>query len=83
MSKTKQETTKERVRSGKCLHCESAEHQRGLCVKHYMQFRRTMLALPKKQQADFEREQIAAENILAAGHVRILTTDNPFLGAGK
>jgi hypothetical protein len=48
-----------------------------------MQFRRTMLALPKKQQADFEREQIAAENILAAGHVRILTTDNPFLGVGK
>jgi hypothetical protein len=48
-----------------------------------MQFRRTMLALPKKQQADFEREQIAAENILAAGHVRILITDNPFLGAAK
>ena len=82
MGKSK-ETTKERVRAGLCLHCESAEHQRGLCVKHYMQFRRTMLALPKKQQADFELAQINSENILAAGHVRILTTDNPFLGAGK
>jgi hypothetical protein len=82
MGKSK-ETTKERVRAGVCLHCESAEHQRGLCVKHYMQFRRTMLALPKKQQADFELAQINSENILAAGHVRILTTDNPFLGAGK
>jgi hypothetical protein len=82
MGKNK-EATKERVRAGVCLHCESAEHQRGLCVKHYMQFRRTMLALPKKQQADFEASQIAAENILAAGHVRILTTDNPFLGVAK
>jgi hypothetical protein len=48
-----------------------------------MQFRRTMLALPKNQQRPFEIAQINSENILAAGHVRILTTDNPFLGAGK
>jgi hypothetical protein len=82
MGKSK-ETTKERVRAGVCLHCESAEHQRGLCVKHYMQFRRTMLALPKNQQRPFEIAQINSENILAAGHVRILTTDNPFLGVAK
>ena len=81
--KKHKETVKQRMLAGKCLHCEDSEHQRGLCVKHYMQFRRTMLALPKKQQADFERQQIEGENILAAGHVRILTTDNPFLRAGK
>jgi len=77
------ETLKQRMRAKKCLHCDGKEHQRGLCAKHYMQFRRTMLALPKKQQAGFEASQIAAENILAAGHVRILTTDNPFLGVAK
>ena len=82
MKKTK-ETVKQRMRDGKCLHCDGREHQRGLCARHYMQFRRTMLALPKKEQADFERQQIEGENILAAGHVRILTTDNPFLRAGK
>lgn len=76
--KKRTETVKQRMRAGKCLHCDGHEHQRGLCAKHYMQFRRTMLALPKKEQADFERTQIAAENILAAGHIRKLTTDNPF-----
>jgi hypothetical protein len=77
MGKAK-ETTKERVRANVCLHCDSAKHQRGLCCKHYMQFRRTMLALPKSQQRNFEREQIAAGNVLAAGQIRELTTDNPF-----
>ena len=77
MAKTK-ETTKERMLAGKCLHCDSDEHQRGLCVKHYMQFRRTMLALPKNQQRAFEANQIKAGNVLAAGHIRELTTDNPF-----
>ena len=77
MGKTN-ETVKQRMRDNKCLHCEGTEHQRGLCAKHYMQFRRTMLALPKHKQADFERLQIRQENILAAGHIRELTTDNPF-----
>lgn len=77
MGKSK-ETTKERVRAGVCLHCDSAEHQRGLCCKHYMQFRRTMLAEPRNMRRDFEKQQIAAGNILAAGHIRELTTDNPF-----
>jgi hypothetical protein len=77
MGKTK-ETTKERVLAGICLHCETTEHQRGLCVRHYMQFRRTMLALPKNQQRAFEANQIKAGNVLAAGHIRELTTDNPF-----
>lgn len=77
MGNTK-ETTKERVRARKCLHCDSDGHQRGLCCRHYMQFRRTMLAMPKNQQRNFEREQISAGNILAAGHIRELTTDNPF-----
>ena len=77
MGKAK-ETLKQRMRAKKCLHCEGAEHQRGLCAKHYMQFRRTMLAQPENKQAEFERSQIKAGNILAAGHIRELTTDNPF-----
>lgn len=77
------ETTKERVLAGKCLHCDSDGHQRGLCCKHYMQFRRTMLELPKNQQRNFEREQIELGNILAAGHIRELTTDNPFKEAAR
>lgn len=77
MSKPK-ETAKQRMRAGKCLHCDSPEHQRGLCVRHYMQFRRTMLAEPKSMRREFEKQQIAAGNILAAGQIRELTTDNPF-----
>lgn len=77
MSKPK-ETAKQRMLAGKCLHCDSPEHQRGLCVRHYMQFRRTMLAEPKNMRRDFEKQQIAAGNILAAGQIRELTTDNPF-----
>lgn len=77
MSKAK-ETTKQRAQAGKCLHCETNEYQRGLCCRHYMQFRRTMLAQPKNKQRAFEAQQIKAGNVLAAGHIRELTTDNPF-----
>lgn len=75
-----EETTKQRVQAGMCLHCDSPKHQRGLCVRHYMQFRRTMLAKPKSQQRSFELAQIEAGNVLAAGQIRELTTDNPFAG---
>jgi len=77
------ETVKQRMRAGKCLHCDGKEHQRGLCAKHYMQFRRAMLSLPKSKQRNFEAAQIESGNVLAAGHIRDLTTDNPFKEAAK
>ena len=81
--KSNTETLKQRMRAKKCLHCDGKEHQRGLCAKHYMQFRRTMLALPRTKQREFELAQIKHGNILAAGHIRELTTDNPFKEAAK
>jgi hypothetical protein len=81
--KKQSDKVKQRMRDGKCLHCDGNEHQRGLCAKHYMQFRRTMLALPKNKQRNFEAAQIESGNVLAAGHIRELTTDNPFKEAAK
>jgi len=81
--KSNTETLKQRMRAKKCLHCDGKEHQRGLCAKHYMQFRRAMLSLPKNKQRNFDLSQIESGNILAAGHIRELTTDNLFREAAK
>lgn len=68
-----------RVRSGKCLQCESKARRRGLCDKHYLQFSRHLSSKPKKERADVEMQMINDGVVLASGEIRrIHNENNPF-----
>lgn len=54
----------ERAKAGLCLHCESKSVKRGLCCKHYEQFRRAKADQPKADRADWEVDQIRDGKVL-------------------
>jgi hypothetical protein len=68
-----------KAKSGKCLLCESKAGSRGLCNAHYLQFYKTLTALPKRERIEFEAEQIREGRILPSGHIRQIRKPNPFL----
>lgn len=48
----------ERTEAGKCLKCDCEVHRRGLCTKHYSQFRTALLERPKKERPAIEAKLI-------------------------
>ena len=70
----------DRAKLGLCLidQCDCKSWQRGLCSKHYLQFYRAKMALPKKERVAFEQEQIEAGRILAAHQICEIRRPNPF-----
>ena len=68
--------TVDRVKSGKCLVCDSDAVQRGVCIKHYTQFYRAKMALPKKDRASFEKQMIEEGKILAVHQAREIRNPN-------
>lgn len=68
----------EHVKTGKCLHCDSSAVKRGLCQKHYSQFRRELASKPKSDRNDFEVNLIRDGKILAVGWVAEICRENPF-----
>lgn len=48
----------------KCLVCENNSAKRGLCIKHYEQFRRRRDSLPPEQQEMWEARLIEANKLL-------------------
>jgi hypothetical protein len=78
--RSKEKEVEDRVRSGKCLLCESSDNnRRGLCMAHYQMFLRTRDALPKAERIAFEEEQIKEGRILAIGQIREIRSPNPFV----
>lgn len=68
----------ERVKACKCLVCDSDAERRGLCFRHYQQYRRTLAEKPRKDRADFEVAQIKAGKVLPVGEMARIKRDNPF-----
>jgi hypothetical protein len=68
--------TVDRVKAGKCLVCDQDAVQRGVCIKHYTQFYRAKMALPKRDRATFEKTQIEQGTILAVGQSREIKNPN-------
>ena len=50
--------------TSKCLVCENNRAKRGLCIKHYEQFRRRRDSLPIEQQQMWESRLIEANKLL-------------------
>ena len=75
--------TMARAKSGSCLLCDSKAGNRGLCNAHYLQFYKTMNALPKRERAEFEAEQVKEGRILASGQIRQIRKPNPFTSSGE
>jgi hypothetical protein len=70
--------TLEAAKAGKCLVCGEKSWQRGLCCKHYQQYYRTKMALPKRERIQFELDQIEAGRVLVAGQIAEIRRPNPF-----
>jgi hypothetical protein len=68
----------DRVRSGLCLLCDDAQTKRGLCEKHYMNFRRRQAERSEDERGDFEVSAIREGKILPSGEARKIKTDDPF-----
>lgn len=63
-----------------CLLCDrpADPKRRGLCSFHYHQFDNAKRKLPKKKQADFDREQVRAGRILESRKGNQPKSPNPF-----
>ena len=70
--------TVDRVKAGKCLVCDADAVQRGVCIKHYTQFYRAKMALPKKDRAAFESHAIEQGKILGVGQCREIRNPNVY-----
>ena len=59
-------TAEELDQAGKCIICRLAKpnRSRGLCQKHYHQFRREKMAIPAEHQDEYEKELIELGMIL-------------------
>ncbi len=68
----------DRAKTGVCLHCESTAKKRGLCSKHYEQFRRAKAAIPRSEQADWEVEQIRDGKVLNGLQILEIRSTNVF-----
>ena len=78
--RTLEAKVREKALKGECLICgKNANGGRGLCNAHYLVFRRSLLALPKKERIEFEEKQIRGGKILATGQLRQIKSPNPFL----
>lgn len=73
------EAVADRVRQGKCIHCDEETYARGCCSKHYQQFQYKLSEKPDDEKADFEAAAIREGLILPVGATRKLRgSDNPF-----
>ena len=68
----------ERAKTRVCLHCESRSSKRGLCSKHYEQFRRAGAAQAPRKRIEWECDQIRDGKVLAANLIIRLDSDNVF-----
>lgn len=68
----------DRVKTGKCLHCDKDAIRRGVCHNHYMMFWNALKDQPRKDRPEFEIKAIHDGKILASGQMRELTKPNPF-----
>lgn len=67
----------DRVKEGKCLHCDEKPTRRGLCERHYQLFRRNKLAKPNtRERAEFEKQAIEQAKILPIQQMRELQRDS-------
>lgn len=81
--RTVEKQVSDRVMHKQCLVCgKPATGRRGLCNGHYLQFNRTVLAMPSKERLDFEQEQIREGRVLASGQIRQIKKPNPFKRTG-
>lgn len=62
----------ERIGKGLCLipGCGLNAAKRGVCTKHYQQFRALLVSKSGEEQVKFEMKQIRAGRILASNHGR-------------
>ncbi len=68
----------ERVKAGKCLHCDADEHELGLCRRHVYRFRLEMAKLPLDEREKFRAEMIRDGKVLAPYEGRKMREENPF-----
>jgi hypothetical protein len=73
---------RQRVSSGKCIHCDSQAKSRGLCPKHYTQFRIHLQSMSKSDAKRFDERCVKAKKILAVEQVRQIKSSNPFREVG-
>ena len=78
INRTISKTVTDRAKTGVCLHCESAAKKRGLCSKHYEQFRRAKAALPRREQADWEVDKIREGKVLNGLQILDIRSTNVF-----
>lgn len=70
----------ERGKVGKCLHCDAKPFRRGVCVRHYFMFRRTVQAAGSEEaRIKIDRRSVRNGKILPAQQGRRATGPNPFL----
>lgn len=70
----------EKAKAGNCLVCGSAAHRRGLCHRHYMEFRRRRSEYPKRDRLAFEAKQVWAGLILPSRAIISIKNPSPFEG---
>jgi len=71
----------DRVKTGKCLHCDDKATRRGLCMRHYLEFRRNLFRQPVRERCDFELDNIRDGNILPQHYARKVKYQSPFAKA--
>lgn len=72
---------RERVKAGKCLHCDADATRRGLCVNCYFAFRRAKAGKSRAEAIELETRAIKAGKILPVNYCRQIKSPNPFLEA--
>jgi hypothetical protein len=76
---TKVAKVNERVRLGRCLHCEQPAMRRGLCMSHYRLFLRQRAAKTKKTLKDeFEARCVHEGLVLPVQRMRVSRLNDPF-----
>ena len=68
----------DRASEGTCLHCQDKSAKRGLCSKHYEQFRRAKASQPKSERAQWEVEQIREGKVLNSLQIVKIRSTNVF-----
>ena len=80
LSKKVQQYVDKCIESRECLieGCTEEGTRRGLCNKHYIQYRKSAAALKKMARIEFERQAIKSGRILPAGAVARIRRENVF-----
>ncbi len=71
----------DRAASGLCLHCDEEAKKRGLCSRHYEQYRRAMQSCSAKERPDWEVEQIREGRVLNVHQIMEIRSKNIFTKA--